>query len=151
MGTGDKTDYTHYKVSVKLPIFFWTFRIDDEEIQSIIDSQLQNFESFKIEKFVDVKEPEPEQDSDSELDKLRRQALKVYEKQMQRIFEDDGESLAAEDRVMEATTAAFIEDRESDNEEDNDDSKIETATGNDILIDNSSWERGDNNRQDWLV
>ena len=84
-----------------------------------------------------MKEPEPpEQDSDSELDKLRRQALKVYEKQMQRTFEDDEELLAAEDRVMEATTAAFIEDRESDNEEDNDDSKIETATGNDILIDN---------------
>ena len=115
---------------------FSKFRIDDEEIQSIIDSQLQNFESFKIEKFVDVKEPEPEQDSDSELDKLRRQALKVYEKQMQRTFEDDEELLAAEDRVMEATTAAFIEDGESDNEEDNVDSKIETATGNDILIDN---------------
>ena len=122
--------------SFKLPIFFWTFRFDDEEIQSIIDSQLQNFESFKIEKFVDVKEPEPEQDSDSELDKLRRQALKVYEKQMQRTFEDDEQLLEAEDRVIEATTAAFIEDSESYTKEDDDDSKIETASGNDILIDN---------------
>ena len=122
--------------SFKLPIFFWTFRIDDEEIQSIIDSQLQNFESFKIEKFVDVKEPEPEQDSDSELDKLRRQALKVYEKQMQRTYEDDEQLLAAEDRVIEATTVGFIEDKEIDTEEDDDDSKIETASGNDILIDN---------------
>ena len=122
--------------SFKLPIFFWTFRFDDEEIQSIIDSQLQNFESFKIEKFVDVKEPEPEQDSDSELDKLRRQALKVYEKQMQRTYEDDEQLLAAEDRVIEATTVGFIEDKEIDTEEDDDDSKIETASGNDILIDN---------------
>ena len=84
-----------------------------------------------------MKEPEPpEQDSDSELDKLRRQALKVYEKQMQRTFEDDEQLLEAEDRVIEATTAAFIEDSESDTKEDDDDSKIETASGNDILIDN---------------
>jgi len=133
-----KTGPKHREMETKLAEFQTQkgLRIDDEEIQSIIDSQLQNFESFKIEKFVDVKEPEPEQDSDSELDKLRRQALKVYEKQMQRTFEDDEELLAAEDRVMEATTAAFIEDGESDNEEENVDSKIETATGNDILIDN---------------
>ena len=83
-----------------------------------------------------MKEPEPEQDSDSELDKLRRQALKVYEKQMQRTYEDDEQLLAAEDRIIEATTVGFIEDKEIDTEEDDDDSKIETASGNDILIDN---------------
>merc|ERR1711894_671428 len=48
-----------------------------KEIQSIIDSQLQNFESFKIQKFVDVEAPE--KDPESELDKLRRHALKVIE------------------------------------------------------------------------
>ena len=51
-------------------------RIVDEELQSIIDSQLKNFESFKI--------PKSEPEEEDELETLRKKALKVYESQMER-------------------------------------------------------------------
>ena len=88
---------------------------------------------------MDVKEPEKEQElSDSELNNLRRQALKVIEKRRRKHDEDvDEDELDAEESVIEATTMAFDNmDTESDSEESNDDSKLETSTGNDILIDN---------------
>ena len=88
---------------------------------------------------MDVKEPEKEQElSDSELNNLRRQALKVIEKRRRKHDDDvDEDELDAEESVIEATTMAFDNmDTESDSEESNDDSKLETSTGNDILIDN---------------
>ena len=54
-------------------------RIVDEELQSIIDSQLKNFESFKI--------PKSEPEEEDELETLRKKALKVYESQMERTVE----------------------------------------------------------------
>ena len=88
---------------------------------------------------MDVKEPEKEQElSDSDLYNLRRQALKVIEKRRRKHDDDvDEDELDAEESVIEATTMAFDNmDTESDSEESNDDSKLETSTGNDILIDN---------------
>ena len=85
---------------------------------------------------MDVKEPEKEPEPDSELNNLRRQALKVIEKR-RRKHDDVDDELDAEESVIEATTVSFDnEDTESDTEKSNDDSKLETSTGNDILIDN---------------
>ena len=92
---------------------------------------MQNFESFKIQKFVDVEAPEKE--PESKLDSLRRQALKVMEKQKRKSSgnEEDIET------VIEATTKDVIKDmEETEIEENNDDIKIETSTSNDILIEN---------------
>lgn len=95
---------------------------------------MQNFESFKIQKFVDVEAPEKE--PESELEKLRKQALKVIEEQKIN-SSDEEEELNLEESVLETTTMSVIEDMgETDTEENKDDLKIETSTGNDILIEN---------------
>ena len=95
---------------------------------------MQNFESFKIQKFVDVEAPEKE--PESELEKLRKQALKVIEEQKIN-SSDDEEELNLEESILETTTMSVIEDMgETDTEENKDDLKIETSTGNDILIEN---------------
>ena len=95
---------------------------------------MQNFESFKIQKFVDVEAPEKE--PESELEKLRKQALKVIEDQKIN-SSDEEEELNLEESILETTTMSVIEDMgETDTEENKDDLKIETSTGNDILIEN---------------
>ena len=83
---------------------------------------------------MDVEEPENEPEPDSELNNLRRQALKVIEKRRRKNGDDvDEDELDTEEIVIETTTMAFNKDRETDTE---DDVNIETSTGNDILIDN---------------
>ena len=83
---------------------------------------------------MDVEEPENEPEPDSELKNLRRQALNVIEIRRRKNGDDvDEEELDAEESIIEATTMAFKKDTETDTE---DDIKIETSTGNDILIDN---------------
>ena len=77
----------------------------------------------------------PEKDPESELDKLRRQALKVIEKQKIK-SSDEEEELNLEESVMETTTMTVIQDMEETDTEEEDDLKIETSTGNDILIEN---------------
>ena len=68
-----------YYTSIYLFFHVLFSRIVDEELQSIIDSQLKNFESFKI--------PKSEPDEEDELETLRKKALKVYESQMERTVE----------------------------------------------------------------
>ena len=95
---------------------------------------MQNFESFKIQKFVDVEAPEKE--PESELEKLRKQALKVIAEQKLN-SSDEEEELSLEESILETTTMSVIEDMgETDTEENKDDLIIETSTGNDILIEN---------------
>ena len=96
-------------------------RIVDEELQSIIDSQLKNFESFKI--------PKSEPDEEDELETLRKKALKVYESQMERTVE----MVEARELPEEETTtssygfADYIEDNTGR-------SLIETSTGDDGFV-----------------
>ena len=87
-------------------------RIDDEDLQSIIDSQLKNFESFKI--------PKSESEKEKELEKLRMEALKVFENQMERTEQNETE---------ETTTVSYDED-----ENELKPRSIETSTGDDVLI-----------------
>ena len=68
-----------YYTSIYLFFHVLFSRIVDEELQSIIDSQLKNFESFKI--------PKSEPEEEDELETLRKKALKVYESQMERTVE----------------------------------------------------------------
>ena len=68
-----------YYTSIYLFFHVLFSRIVDEELQSIIDSQLKNFESFKI--------PQSEPEEEDELETLRKKALKVYESQMERTVE----------------------------------------------------------------
>ena len=83
---------------------------------------------------MDVEEPENEPEPDSELNSLRRQALKVIEKRRRKNGDNvDEDELDTEEIVIETTTMAFNKDTETDTE---DDINIETSTGNDILIDN---------------
>ena len=78
----------------------------------------------------------PEKEPESELEKLRKQALKVIEEQKIN-SSDDEEELNLEESILETTTMSVIEDMgETDTEENKDDLKIETSTGNDILIEN---------------
>ena len=75
-------------------------------------------------------ELEPENESESDLDSLRREALKVMEKK-RRQSSDNEEDIES---VIEATTMEVIKDMEET--ENNGDVEIETSTGNDILIEN---------------
>ena len=76
--------------------------------------------------------PEKESEPESELDSLRRQALKVIEKKKRKSSNDEDI-----ETVIEATTTEVIKDiDETEMEENNDDLKIETSTGNDIFIEN---------------
>lgn len=78
----------------------------------------------------------PEKEPESELEKLRKQALKVIEEQKIN-SSDEEEELNLEESILETTTMSVIEDMgETDTEENKDDLKIETSTGNDILIEN---------------
>ena len=91
-------------------------RIDDEDLQSIIDSQLKNFESFKI--------PKSELEKEKELEKLRMEALKVFENQMER----------TELNETEETTTAQYEDEDDEDDDELQPRSIETSTGDDVLI-----------------
>jgi len=88
------------------------FRIDDEELQSLIDSQLNNFESFKIQR--------QEKDEETDLEKLRKKAFEVYENQMEKAVDTDIED-------FEVTTMTNIEDEDPEG-------KIKTSTGNDNIL-----------------
>ena len=78
----------------------------------------------------------PEKEPESELEKLRKQALKVIAEQKLN-SSDEEEELSLEESILETTTMSVIEDMgETDTEENKDDLKIETSTGNDILIEN---------------
>ena len=95
-------------------------RIVDEELQSIIDSQLKNFESFKI--------PKSEPEEEDELETLRKKALKVYESQMERTVDTvEARELPGETTTSSYGFADYIEDNTGR-------SLIETSTGDDVFV-----------------
>jgi len=91
------------------------FRIDDEELQTMIDSQLTNFESFKI-----PKDEKKKKEKETELQILRKKALEVYENQMEKAI---GTNIEDE----EVTTVTIPEEPEGKK-------IVEKSIGNDDIL-----------------